>query len=58
MCAEEACVAQNDLGLLDPSASLSRADIDYKLGFSPASLLLFLISSFLVPHQTSFRAYI
>lgn len=56
MCDEEVCVAQNDLGLLDPSASLSRAEIDYELGFSPASL--FLISSLLVPHQTSFRAYI
>lgn len=27
MCDEEVCVAQNDLGLLDPSASLSRAEI-------------------------------
>lgn len=43
--------AQNDLGLLDPSASISKAETDYKLVFSPASLLLFLISSFLVPHR-------
>lgn len=55
---EEAYVAQNDLGLLDPSASVSRAEVDYKLVFSPASLLLFLISSFLLPHQMSLRAYI
>lgn len=57
-CVKKADVAQNDFGLLDPSASISRAEIDYKLVFSPASLLLFLISSFLVPHQTTLRTYI
>lgn len=58
MCDEEASVAQNYLGLLDPSAPISRAEIDYKLVFSPAFLLFFLIFSFLVPYQMSFRAYI